>query len=97
MCLVSIQHIVKHIVKFSHFIYCFSQRLPRKMTTFGVDFHQHLAATKRKDIPYIIEKCIETINEHGLAVKVLMLTHRIFLLFYCIDEFLVMSFVLANR
>ena len=40
------------------------------MTTFGVDFHQHLAATKRKDIPYIMEKCMETIDENGLSVKV---------------------------
>lgn len=50
-------------------IKCGNKRLPRKMTTFGVDFHQHLAATRRKDIPYIIEKCIDTIDECGLGYK----------------------------
>lgn len=50
-------------------IKCGNKRMPRKMTTFGVDFHQHLEATKRKDIPYIMEKCIDTIDEIGLSVK----------------------------
>ncbi|XP_066932708.1 rho GTPase-activating protein 45-like isoform X2 [Clytia hemisphaerica] len=50
-------------------IQCGNKRLPRKMTTFGVDFHQHLEATKRKDIPYIMEKCIDTLDEIGLGAK----------------------------
>ncbi|XP_047122384.1 rho GTPase-activating protein 45 isoform X1 [Hydra vulgaris] len=50
-------------------IKCGNKRLPRKMTTFGVDFQQHLLATKRTDIPYIIEKCINVIDENGLSVK----------------------------
>lgn len=43
------------------------------MTTFGVDFHQHLAATKRSEIPYIVEKCIDEIDENGILVKVSVL------------------------
>jgi RhoGAP domain. len=39
------------------------------MTTFGVDFHTHLEATKRKDIPYIMEKCIDTLDDIGLPAK----------------------------
>lgn len=40
------------------------------MTTFGVDFQDHLKATKRQDIPYIMEKCIDTLDEIGLHTKV---------------------------
>ena len=39
------------------------------MTTFGVDFITHLQATKRGDIPYIVEKCVDTIDETGLSIK----------------------------
>ena len=49
------------------------------MTTFGVDFQDHLAATKRQDIPYIMEKCIDTLDEIGLKAKVLIFSNRFFL------------------
>ena len=34
------------------------------MNTFGVDFHEHLKATKR-NIPIIVTKCINEIDERG--------------------------------
>ena len=34
------------------------------MNTFGVDFHEHLKATKRH-IPIIVTKCINEIDERG--------------------------------
>lgn len=44
------------------------QRLARKMTTFGVDFHKHLKASKR-NIPIIVTKCINEIDERGLDTQ----------------------------
>ena len=38
------------------------------MTTFGVDFHKHLKATKRY-IPIIVTKCIEEIDERALDTQ----------------------------
>ena len=35
------------------------------MNTFGVDFHEHLAVTK-KLIPIIVTKCINEIDERGM-------------------------------
>ncbi len=40
------------------------------MTTFGVDFHKHLDATQRDDIPLIMEKCIAEIDERCLQIRV---------------------------
>ena len=40
------------------------------MTTFGVDFQKHLDATKREDIPIIMEKCITEIDLRCLHLKV---------------------------
>lgn len=42
-----------------------SQRLDRKLTTFGVDFLKHLKMSKR-NIPIIVTKCIKEIEERGL-------------------------------
>eukprot|EP00794_Sanderia_malayensis_P007744 gene7744-8585_t len=50
-------------------IKCGRSRLPRKMTTFGVDFHKHLDATHRKNIPLIMEKCIAEVDRRCLQVK----------------------------
>ncbi|XP_065069336.1 rho GTPase-activating protein 45-like [Rhopilema esculentum] len=50
-------------------IKCGKSRLPRKMTTFGVDFQKHLDATRRHDIPLIMEKCITEIDLRCLEVK----------------------------
>lgn len=38
------------------------------MTTFGVDFHKHLKASKR-NIPIIVTKCINEIDERGLDTQ----------------------------
>ena len=38
------------------------------MNTFGVDFHEHLKATKRH-IPIIVTKCINEIDERGKERK----------------------------
>ena len=39
------------------------------MNTFGVDFHEHLKATKRH-IPIIVTKCINEIDERGKERRV---------------------------
>ena len=44
------------------------QKLPRKMNTFGVDFHVHLKTTKRL-VPIIVTKCITEIDERGLDTQ----------------------------
>ena len=38
------------------------------MTTFGVDFQKHLKASKR-NIPIIVTKCINEIDERGLDTQ----------------------------
>ena len=38
------------------------------MNTFGIDFHEHLKATKRH-IPIIVTKCINEIDERGKERK----------------------------
>ncbi|KAJ9578077.1 hypothetical protein L9F63_025061, partial [Diploptera punctata] len=49
-------------------IQCGHKRLPRKMTTFGVDLGQHLAETDTV-VPHIITKCIEEIDARGKSIK----------------------------
>ncbi|XP_019853956.1 PREDICTED: rho GTPase-activating protein 29-like [Amphimedon queenslandica] len=49
-------------------IRCDTKKLPRKMNTFGVDFLEHLKATKRH-IPIIVTKCINEIDERGLNTQ----------------------------
>lgn len=49
----------------AHDIHSISQRLDRKLTTFGVDFLKHLKMSKR-NIPIIVTKCIKEIEERGL-------------------------------
>ena len=40
------------------------------MNTFGVDFHEHLKATKRNiHVPIIVTKCINEIDERGKERK----------------------------
>ena len=57
-----------HIAYFSFLFFPHLQRLARKMTTFGVDFHKHLKASKR-NIPIIVTKCINEIDERGLDTQ----------------------------
>ena len=53
---------------YSSSILSFRQRLARKMTTFGVDFQKHLKASKR-NIPIIVTKCINEIDDRGLDTQ----------------------------
>jgi len=50
-------------------IKCGKSRLPRKMTTFGVDFQKHLNATKQRKIPIIMDKCITEIDDRCLQIR----------------------------
>lgn len=50
-------------------IQCGHKRLPRKMTTFGVDLGQHLAETGTQ-VPHLLAKCIAEIDQRGMQVKV---------------------------
>jgi hypothetical protein len=49
-------------------IRCGNKKLPRKMNTFGVNFREHLLATKRM-IPIIVTKCINELDERGLDTQ----------------------------
>ncbi|XP_069693994.1 rho GTPase-activating protein 45-like isoform X2 [Periplaneta americana] len=49
-------------------IQCGHKRLPRKMTTFGVDLGQHLTETATL-VPHIICKCIDEIDSRGRLIK----------------------------
>ncbi|XP_071438655.1 rho GTPase-activating protein 45-like [Hetaerina americana] len=49
-------------------IQCGHKRLPRKMTTFGVELGQHLKETSAQ-VPYIVCKCVNEIDERGKFVK----------------------------
>ncbi|XP_046405589.1 rho GTPase-activating protein 45-like [Ischnura elegans] len=49
-------------------IQCGHKRLPRKMTTFGVELGQHLKETSAQ-VPYIVCKCVNEIDERGKYVK----------------------------
>jgi len=49
-------------------IQCGHKRLPRKMTTFGVDLSQHLSET-RTNVPPILAKCINEIDARGIHTK----------------------------
>lgn len=50
-------------------IQCGHKRLPRKMTTFGVDLAQHLSETNAP-VPHLVLKCIAEIDAHGIKTKV---------------------------
>lgn len=50
-------------------IQCGHKRLPRKMTTFGVDLGQHLTETATL-VPHIVCKCIDEIDSRGRLIKV---------------------------
>jgi hypothetical protein len=50
-------------------IQCGHKRLPRKMTTFGVDLGQHLIETATL-VPHIVCKCIDEIDSRGRLIKV---------------------------
>ena len=47
---------------------CGHKRLPRKMTTFGVDLGQHLLESG-SHIPPLVCKCVHEINKRGIRVK----------------------------
>ncbi|XP_023712982.1 rho GTPase-activating protein 45 isoform X3 [Cryptotermes secundus] len=49
-------------------IQCGHKRLPRKMTTFGVDLGQHLTETATL-VPHIVCKCIDEIDSRGKLIK----------------------------
>ncbi|XP_054718657.1 rho GTPase-activating protein 45-like isoform X2 [Uloborus diversus] len=49
-------------------IQCGRKRLPRKMTTFGVDLTTH-ANESGEEIPYIVNKCIAEVEEKGFCLK----------------------------
>nr|XP_027211306.1 rho GTPase-activating protein 29-like [Penaeus vannamei] len=49
-------------------IQCGHKRLPRKMTTFGVDLAQHLSETNAP-VPHLVLKCIAEIDAHGIKTK----------------------------
>ncbi|GFG31850.1 hypothetical protein Cfor_02658 [Coptotermes formosanus] len=49
-------------------IQCGHKRLPRKMTTFGVDLGQHLTETAAL-VPHIVCKCIDEIDSRGRLMK----------------------------
>jgi hypothetical protein len=46
---------------------CGHRRLPRKMTTFGVDLSAHLLETSSQ-VPPLVIKCVQEINARGLQV-----------------------------
>ncbi|KAG8195828.1 hypothetical protein JTE90_008525 [Oedothorax gibbosus] len=49
-------------------IQCGRKRLPRKMTTFGVDLITH-ADESGEEVPYIVHKCIAEIEDKGFCMK----------------------------
>ena len=49
---------------------CGHKSLHKSMTTFGVDFSEHVQETQ-SDIPRLLWKCTKEIDERGLDVKVL--------------------------
>ncbi|XP_042903775.1 rho GTPase-activating protein 45 isoform X2 [Parasteatoda tepidariorum] len=49
-------------------IQCGRKRLPRKMTTFGVDLTTH-ADESGEEVPYIVNKCIAEVEEKGFYLK----------------------------
>ncbi|XP_070562883.1 rho GTPase-activating protein 29-like isoform X2 [Ptychodera flava] len=49
-------------------IQCGGKRLQGKMNVFGVNLRDHLQDT-RKEVPFIVSKCISEINERALCVK----------------------------
>ncbi|GFY76759.1 rho GTPase-activating protein 45 [Trichonephila inaurata madagascariensis] len=49
-------------------IQCGRKRLPRKMTTFGVDLTTH-AQESGEEIPYIVSKCITEVEDKGFCLK----------------------------
>ncbi|XP_035220982.1 rho GTPase-activating protein 45-like isoform X2 [Stegodyphus dumicola] len=49
-------------------IQCGRKRLPRKMTTFGVDLTTH-ANESGEEIPYIVNKCIAEVEDKGFCLK----------------------------
>ncbi|XP_069955191.1 rho GTPase-activating protein 45 isoform X4 [Cherax quadricarinatus] len=49
-------------------IQCGHKRLPRKMTTFGVDLAQHLSETNTS-IPHLVVKCVAEIDTRGSKIK----------------------------
>ncbi|KAK7791491.1 hypothetical protein R5R35_008846 [Gryllus longicercus] len=49
-------------------IQCGHKRLPRKMTTFGVDLSQHLGETGTS-VPNIVCKCVDEIEARGHLIK----------------------------
>ncbi|KAG0716117.1 Rho GTPase-activating protein 29 [Chionoecetes opilio] len=49
-------------------IKCGHKRLPRKMTTFGVDLAQHLTETNTT-VPHLVEKCVTEIDGRGTKIK----------------------------
>lgn len=65
-------------------IQCGHKRLPRRMTTFGVDLGQHLAETATL-VPHIICKCIDEIDARGRLIKVR--NQFKFLSFFCCSLF----------
>lgn len=50
-------------------IQCGRKRLPRKMTTFGVDLTTH-ANESGDEIPFIVNKCITEVEDKGYCMKV---------------------------
>ncbi|CAL4067534.1 unnamed protein product, partial [Meganyctiphanes norvegica] len=49
-------------------IQCGHKRLPRKMTTFGVDLGQHLSETSTP-VPHLVLKCVSEIDARGTKIK----------------------------
>ncbi|XP_069156108.1 rho GTPase-activating protein 45 isoform X4 [Procambarus clarkii] len=49
-------------------IQCGHKRLPRKMTTFGVDLAQHLSETNTS-VPHLVVKCVAEIDARGTKIK----------------------------
>lgn len=49
-------------------IKCGHKRLPRKMTTFGVDLAQHLTETNTT-VPHLVVKCVAEIDGRGTKIK----------------------------
>ena len=47
----------------------FGQKLRRRIRTFGVDFQRHLEVT-HCNIPIIVTKCINELDERGLWVNI---------------------------
>ena len=50
-------------------IKCGHKRLPRRLTTFGVDLAQHLTETNTT-VPHLVVKCVAEIDSRGTSIKV---------------------------